>query len=106
MVTCGLRLIVSGSSTPSLMTALVLPHLDTEEDAFEADGGSQGDHAPTHSSSLSTPIQRRVFIGRQRPKTPTTSFGFTAQTRRLRQPRPAAAAAADQNSSKSGQWGR
>ena len=50
--------------------------------------------------------RRRVFIGRQRPKTLTTSFGFTAQTRRLRQPRPAAAAAADQNSSKFGQWGR
>ena len=53
MVTCGLRRIVSGSSTPSLMMALVLPHLDTEEDAFEADGGSQGDHAPTHTSSRS-----------------------------------------------------
>ena len=50
--------------------------------------------------------RRRVFIGRQRPKTLTTSFGFTAQTRRLRQPRPAAAAAADQNSLKFGRWGR
>ena len=51
MVTCGLRLIVSGSSTPSLMTALVLPHLGTEEDAFEADGGLGGtthQHIPAH----------------------------------------------------------
>ena len=55
---------------------------------------------------IDTRKRRRVFTGRQRPKTLTTSFGFTAQTRRLRQPRPAAAAAADQNSSKFGQWGR
>ena len=51
----------------------------------------------------------RGFAGRQRPKTLTTLFGSTAQTRRLRQPRPAAAAAADQNiqfSSKSDRWGR
>ena len=51
----------------------------------------------------------RGFAGRQRPKTMTTLFGPTAQTRRLRQPRPAAAAAADQNiqfSSKSVRWGR
>ena len=56
--------------------------------------------------SCFTRKRRRVFTGRQRPKTLTTSFGFTAQTRQLRQPRPAAAAAADQNSSKFGQWGR
>ena len=51
----------------------------------------------------------RGFAGRQRPKTMTTLFGPTAQTRRLRQPRPAAAEAADQNiqfSSKSERWGR
>ena len=39
----------------------------------------------------------------------TMLFGPTAQTRRLRQPRPAAAEAADQNiqfSSKSERWGR
>jgi len=64
-----------------------------------------GRHAQAYSK-LTTRKRRRVFIGRQRPKTLTTSFGFTAQTRRLRQPRPAAAAAADQNSSKFGQWGR
>ena len=41
--------------------------------------------------------QGRGFVGRQRPKTLTMFFGFTAQTRQLRQPSPAAAAA-DQNS--------
>ena len=59
-------------------------------------------------SLVSLPLtrkRRRVFTGRQRPKTLTTLFGFTAQTRRLRQPRPAAAAAADQNSSKLGGGG-
>ena len=39
----------------------------------------------------------RGFAGRQRLKTLTMFFGPTAQTRRLRQPRPAAATAADQN---------
>ena len=58
------------------------------------------------TDSMVTRKRRRVFTGRQRPKTLTTSFGFTAQTRRLRQPRPAAAAAADQNSLKFGRWGR
>ena len=47
----------------------------------------------------------RGFAGRQRPKTLTMLFGPTAQTRRLRQPRPAAEAAADQNSSKLGGGG-
>ena len=50
---------------------------------------------------------RRGFVGRQRPKTLTMFFGPTVQTRRLRQPRPVAAAAAGQNiqfSSKFG-WG-
>ena len=60
----------------------------------------------TEATTPPTRKRRRVFTGRQRPKTLTTLFGFTAQTRRLRQSRPAAATAADQNSLKFGRWGR
>ena len=44
-----------------------------------------------------TPRHGGGLACRQRPKTATMFFRLTAQTRRLRQPRPAAAAAADQN---------
>ena len=44
-----------------------------------------------------TPRHGRGLACRQRPKTATMFFGSTAQTRGLRQIRPAAAAAADQN---------
>ena len=40
---------------------------------------------------------RQGFIGRQHPKTVGRFFGQTAQTRWLRQPRPAAAEATDKN---------
>ena len=62
-----------------------------------------------YTYTVHTRKRRRVFTGRQRPKTLTMLFCFIAQTRRLRQPRPASAAAADQNiqfSSKSNWWGR
>ena len=60
----------------------------------------------TTSAFTSTHTPRQGFVGRQCLKTGAMFFGPTAQTRRLRQPRPAAAA--DQNiqfSSKFGRWG-
>ena len=62
--------------------------------------------------SLSATVTRTTGIRKGLPvmeHMSTMLFGSTAQTRRLRQPRPAAAAAADQNiqfSSKSDRWGR